>query len=312
MLQRRFHRRFIGRLFLLAATFGAIFLILWRANVTMEQPTPQLSLKAMEDDLEEPFDRFKLSGVTMTVVDRDHQFLRLGAEKIVHKNRTAGLFTYYNLKEIYISDLGVQVYPREATPSAVSQPFSSISHRLSSFFDVTMPENLRSADFLSNLDTDASIVTRLLIDGLSLTIHLGNNQQVVIRSQKAVVDQGGVTLAGDFLLTSSDGKKLSGTTAIWVKGLEGLYFPDEYLLKGSGIANLKGSGDVWVIEESGRIRKSTQKLPADISHRSKLDETEEAMNNYLTMTVFRLMPGFKKVFSSPAFSQAAGRNHPAN
>ena len=262
----------------------------------------------------------------MTVVDRDHQFLRLGAEKIVHKNRTAGLFTYYNLKEIYISDLGVQVYPREATiplisragyseegpPSAISQPFSSISHRLPSFFDVTMPKDLRSADFLSNLDTDASIVTRLLIDGLSLTIHLGNNQQVVIRSQKAVVDQGGVTLAGDFLLTSSDGKKLISTTAIWVKGLEGLYFPDEYLLKGSGIANLKGSGDVWVIEKSGRIRKSNQKLPADISHRSKLDETEEAMNNYLTMTVFRLMPGFKKVFSSPAFSQAAGRNHPAN
>jgi len=113
------------------------------------------------EDGEDQFDHFRLIETLLASYDGNgKKRLSAEADKIIHRNRFAGLFAYYNLKEIFISGLKVELYPREQLPQdgsdLISSSFKDIGDRFLPIVGVQpiseeYPNNLLSVSLIAKL-----------------------------------------------------------------------------------------------------------------------------------------------------------------
>jgi hypothetical protein len=253
---------------------------------------------------EGPFDHFRLTGVSLVRRDdAQRKLFSVEAEKIIHRNRRARFFLYYNLKEIYISNLKVGFYPRQQPDREksrlLSRSFEDISDQLLSTLGFpALSENhsgevsekqaevLETPGFPSlpenhskRQETEADILTRVVIEKLSLMINCQEGRQVLLSSEMAFINLRGATFEEYFSLTSTDGKNLSAPTAIWLKDSESIYFPHGYSLQFNGISQ-EGTEAVFTLDGDGRLSQSDEQFPEQTSGLDSLDEAELVVDNF--------------------------------
>lgn len=256
------------------------------------------------ENAEEPFDHFRVIGVSLVHRDSDQRKLfSVEAEKIIHRNRRARFFLYYNLKEIYISGLKIGFYPRQQPAQEKSRVLNASAEEKRTVTQDTEPAQEKSqvlnASFeniggrlLSTLgfpslsenhsehqETNAAILTRVVIEKLSMTINYQEGSRVFLSSEMAFINLRGATFEEHFSLTSTDGKNLSAPTAIWLKDSESLYFPNGYSLQANGI-NQEGTEAVFTLDRDGSLSQSDGQLPEQTSGLDQIDEAELVVENF--------------------------------
>ena len=248
----------------------------------MEQSASSRFLEWMikNENEEEPFDHFRVIGVSLVRRDSDQRKLfSVEAERIIHRNRRARFFLYYNLKEIYISGLKIGFYPRQQPAQEKSQvlnaSFENIGGRLLS----TLGFPSLSENHSEHQETNAAILTRVVIEKLSMTINYQEGSRVFLSSEMAFINLRGATFEEYFSLTSTDGKNLSAPTAIWLKDSESIYFPNGYSLQSNGISQ-EGTEAVFTLDRDGRLSQSDGQLPEQTSGLDQLDEAELVVENF--------------------------------
>jgi hypothetical protein len=305
------------RVILLVVIFGSVLPIFWLTKVQTERRfvKPSLSEDGAESE-EEPSYLFKLSGVGTVKFEDNDKVLSLAADKIVYRNRGSEFFTYQNLRELYISDLKIDLFPRkqeipendsgrgaepklQGSPAALSLSFQDLVDRLPSFIGLpTTEEREQARERLTHSDVEDNIFTKVIIEKLFMSIGLQDVGKVLLSSDTAEIEPGQVSFEGDFSLRSSDGKTLTASTAIWTKEPEGLYFPEGFSLSANGKRET-GKEAFFIIDREGKLIKNTKQVRVASSPLRKLDEAEARINVYLMKALFRNMPAFRKAQKSP-------------
>ena len=146
-----------------------------------------------------------------------------------------------------------------------------------------------SEDCLDDMDAESDILTRVVIEKLSMTVNLGEGADVIITSETALINVHGISFEGDFSLTSSDNENIAAPTAIWPKDSDSIYFPDGYSLQMNGTSQ-EGEEAVFRIDPNGKLLQSNGQLPQDISSSDWLDEAEAQFNNIIFGEMMSYLP----------------------
>ena len=290
------HRK--SRYIVLLVISGILLSLTLLAKLNMEEPISRPLLGKDFEDAAAPFDRFRfLKGVSLVSFDGNHERLSMKADKVIHRNRISSFLpvTFYNLKEIYTSNLRIDSYPGEqllqGKPNLLNLLFKHISDGLSPM--MRFPS--LSKDDLNNLNAESDILTRAVIERLFLTVNLRKEAKVTISSDMALINLRGVTFQGHFSLISSDGKNLTAPMAIWLKNSEGIYFPDGYLLRANRI-NQRGTKAIFIIDRNGKLLKSNRQPLQNISGLDWIDEAEVTFQNILLKAIIRHIPSLGRIF----------------
>ena len=260
----------------------------------------QLAASAsLEEKLREegPFDRFRLRAVSLVNRDgNDQKRFSAKADKIIHRNRTTRFFSYANLKELYVSGLQIEFYPRtqvaEGRSGLLSSSFTEISNLSRSL--VGVPSAL-SEDSLENLDPETAFLTRVVIEQLAVTMNPQEGAKVAFSADKVLINLRGVTFQSAFSLTSSDGMCLTAPQAMWLRNAEKIYVPDGYVLQAKGI-NETGKAAVFILESDGKLTKSSEQLPEGISSADWLDGIEARFTSLILGETIRHLPALGSIF----------------
>jgi hypothetical protein len=263
----------------------------------------QLAASAvLEEQLraEGPFDRFRFRAASLVSRDGNNQ-KRFSAKAgtIIHRNRTTRFFSYANLKELYISDLQMEFYPRtqaaEGRAGLLSSSFTEISDLSRSL--VGVPSTF-SEDALENLGPTMELLTRVVIEQLVVTLNPQEGVQVIFSADRELINVRGVTFQGSFSLTASDGTCLTAPQAIWLKNAEKIYVPDGYVLQTKGI-DTTGTAAAFILESDGKLTKSSEQFPAGISSADWLDGMEERFTHLIFAEIIQHLPTLGSLFPPP-------------
>jgi hypothetical protein len=256
----------------------------------------------LEEQLREEgsFDRFRFRAASLVSRDGNNQ-KRFSAKAgtIIHRNRTARFFSYANLKELYISDLQMEFYPRtqvvEGRAGLLSSSFAEISNLSRSL--VGVPSTF-SEDALENLDPKMDLLTRVVIEQLAVTMNPQEGVKVTFSADKALINLRGVTFQGSFSLTASDGTCLTAPQALWLKNAEKIYVPDGYVLQAKGI-DITGTAAAFILAADGKLTKSSEQFPAGISSADWLDGMEERFTHLIFGEIIQQLPTLRSLFPLP-------------
>jgi hypothetical protein len=256
----------------------------------------------LEEQLREEgsFDRFRFRAASLVSRDGNNQ-KRFSAKAgtIIHRNRTARFFSYANLKELYISDLQMEFYPRtqvvEGRAGLLSSSFAEISDLSRSL--VGVPSTF-SEDALENLDPKMDLLTRVVIEQLAVTMNPQEGVKVTFSADKALINLRGVTFQGSFSLTASDGTCLTAPQALWLKNAEKIYVPDGYVLQAKGI-DITGTAAAFILAADGKLTKSSEQFPAGISSADWLDGMEERFTHLIFGEIIQQLPTLRSLFPLP-------------
>ena len=295
-LTRRVNRQSLG--IVLFAAFIALPVVLV-IRVQKEQSAASAFLQERLRE-EGPFDRFRFRAVSLVNRDGNNQ-KRFSAKAgtIVHRNRTARFFSYANLKELYISDLQLEFYPRtqvaEGRAGLLTSSFAEISDLSRSLAGV--PATF-SEDALENLGPQMELLTRAVIEQLVVTLNPREGVQVIFSADRALINWRGVTFQGSFSLTASDGTCLTAPQAIWLKDTEKIYVPDGYVLQTKEV-DTTGTAAAFILESDGKLTKSSEQFPAGISSADWLDGMEERFTHLIFAEIIQHLPTLGSLFPPP-------------
>lgn len=229
---------------------------------------PGMSLR---DKPEEYYDNFSVDEVSLLKHQNGRILFSLSADKVIHRKRISKLFVYQNLKEIYISGVKVDIFPYNNESSRhknIVLPVDDIGGSFASFGKPSTPIE----DYLSgNADTDLDLLTRLLIESLSISIHLPYDKLIYLTAKGARIniDLENIVLEGPVKVIASDGRELNTSEAVWSKKFNGIYLPHGYTLQNGYM----GGKAFFVINREGELVKRL-KVP-EIEYKDILEEREK-------------------------------------
>lgn len=220
------------------------------------------------------FDRFYLTGVSASKYEGGRTSFSFDADRIVHRKRRAKFFVYQNIKEIYISNLKMDAYAGASVPSADGK---ATAVPLGDMFDIfTMlngsqtPPGEYPAD---NPDPNLSLLSRVVIDGLTMNMHLHNGQMVVIAARGAIANaySGNLVFEESARVVFSNGEELTAPVGVWSKEFKGIYLPKGYLFRN----DYHRERAFFRITEDGRFLNARQ-IP-DFRYLDPIKEKEEVL-----------------------------------
>lgn len=228
---------------------------------------PVMSLR---DKPEEYYDNFRVDRVSLLKRQDGKILFSLSADKVIHRKRISRLFVYQNLKEIYISGVKVDIYLYNNESSRhknIVLPVDDIGGTFASLGKPPTPIE----DYLSgNADINLDLLTRLLIEDLSINIHLPHDKKVSLSAKYARIN---IDLENMVLeearVIALNGKELAAPQAVWSKRFNGIYFPEGYTLQNE---QRKGK-TFFVINREGELIKSL-KVP-EIEYKDILEDREK-------------------------------------
>jgi hypothetical protein len=213
-----------------------IMVIFLYSSIHNEKPKgdnlqPNISLR---DKPEGHYDNFRVNKISIVTKEENRILFSLSADMIIHRKRISKLFVYQNLKEICMSGVMIDIYPYNMHSinkhKNIAIPIDDIG---SSFTSLGKPSTPIEEYLAGNADTDLDLLTRLLLEDLSINIHLPDNKKIVLaaRSARINVDLENIVLEGPVKVITSDGKELYASEAVWSKKFNGIYLPDGYALQ---------------------------------------------------------------------------------
>lgn len=146
---------------------------------------------------------------------------------------------------------------------------------------------MTSEDYLaSNADIDSDLLTRILVDDLSVNIHLPNRKKISLSGKNARldVDFENIVLEGPANITASDGEELTASEAVWSKRFNGIYLPKGYKLQGNYLKNQA----FFILDKESRFSK-VSRVPR-INYKDLIEDKEEAF--YASLS--KKMPTYAK------------------
>lgn len=215
---------------------GAIFLyssILSR-DFRAGNPKPDVTFNA---NPREYYDNFWANDISIVKRQDNSILFSLSVNKIVHRKRISKLFVYQNLKEIYMSGVKIDTYPDdnalkapESKDKNITLPVDDIG---SSFTSLGKPSTPIEEYLAGNADINLDLLSRLLLEDLSINIHLANNKKIFLaaKSARINIDLENIVLEGAVKVVASDGKELYASEAVWSKKFNGIYLPNGYTLQ---------------------------------------------------------------------------------
>jgi hypothetical protein len=235
-----------------------------------ENPQPDITLK---DKPEGHYDNFRVNKISIVKKEDNRILFSLSADMIIHRKRISKLFVYQNLKEICMSGVMIDIYPYNMRSvnrhKNIAIPIDDIG---SSFTSLGKPSTPIEEYLAGNADIDLDLLTRLLLENLSINIHLPDNKKIVLaaKSARINVDLENIVLEGPVKVITSDGKELYASEAVWSKKFNGIYLPDGYALQNE---QHKGKA-FFAINTKGEFLK-VWKCP-NIKYIDPLEEREKA------------------------------------
>jgi hypothetical protein len=144
---------------------------------------PNISLK---DKPEGHYDNFKVNKISIVKKEDNRILFSLSADMIIHRKRISKLFVYQNLKEICMSGAMIDIYPYNMRSvnkhKNIAIPIDDIG---SSFTSLGKPSTPIEEYLAGNADIDLDLLTRLLLEDLSINIHLPDNKKIVLAARSA-------------------------------------------------------------------------------------------------------------------------------
>lgn len=212
------------------------------------------------------YDNFHLESFSITRKDHNKVLFKFAADEIIHRKRRTKVFVYQNLKEINLSKVRIDIYP--PNPEQNIMLFENIS---SSIASIGKPGISASEYLAGSSDPDLDLLTRLLIEDITINIHLPKNKSLSLLASHAKInaDFDNVVLHGEVKLTASDRTFLRSPLAVYSKKHNGIYLPDGYTFKN----NYYKKKAFVKISEKGEILRQT-KIPL-IEYTDPIEEKEK-------------------------------------
>ena len=185
------------------------------------------------------FDKFQIEKLSLTKFKDGNPLVKLSAENVVHRKRGSTFYaTYQNLKELHLSNVLVETYLQEAPGlSSPGRPEGLFDYGVFDNFgglfeDMNKQRQLFVGAASEEFDDDElDIVTRVLFDGFSITMHSHAGKDISISAQKArMSDSDNIFLQGGVRVVDTEGVEYQAPEAVWSKKLHGIYYPSGYLL----------------------------------------------------------------------------------
>jgi len=195
-----------------------------------------LSDDGIIDDSDKNYDEFYMTNVSMTKKNNDITLFSLAAGKIIHRKRSSKLFTYQNIKEIFVSSADMDIYLYNQPSSKLFDRNSIIFDNIKSLFtsfgksSITSEENL----YKRVSDSDLNIMSRVVFENITMRVHLSKDKKISITSMYAIMSAGmeNIIFSGDVKIINSENREIHSSKAVLLKKYNGFYFPYGYFLAG--------------------------------------------------------------------------------
>lgn len=274
----------LSRIILGISVLGGLILVLVLGREQFASHKPCVDAVSVCGKDKGSFDRFFLQGVSWHSYKGGEPLFLLRADKIGLRNCRLGSLIFYNLKEIYVPNLRIELYPiTEGVSHSLEYVMKTMGDALTSMGD-RAPSNMTRLS-----DTDSEVVARMVTGKVTLVMHLQSGAQVRITADTAK-SQGArqIVLKGHFAGVSADAQHLAGPEAIWLSDWEGLYFPKGYALTAQGRTQ-EGEETFFTISQAGRFIASPQ-CPTIEATLREFDIVERMVNAFLSRIIPRFFP----------------------
>jgi hypothetical protein len=253
---------------------------------------------------EEFYDNFRIKNISAVRRDGNKVIFSLTADTVIHRKRISKLFVYQNLKEIYMSDIGLNIYFDQYPDNVFQLVYDSLKTLIflnksedSSVVDDTYsrgisyePHESPEHNDWDGRDIDLDFLTRILFDNVTVVIYLPRNEKVSLSFTNARMnsDFENIVLEG-LKVISYRGQELCACQGVLTKRYIGIYLPEGYTL-GNNYFKEKA---FFAITSKGELVKN-DRLP-EIEYADKIEEYEEVLYSNLTKKIpkhVRIMLGF--------------------
>lgn len=276
-------KKMSGILILGWALLGLLFLT-WRFSTNRSAVDAQTHFRKNERSLE----AFCLEGVRWHGYKEDRPLFFLRADKIVPRNCRFGYLVFFNLKEIFVSNLRIDIYNREGMASQGGahpwgQVVRNIGETLTCMGDSVSPKETGLSD------TDSTAMVRVNIENVTLVIHIQPESQVSFSSDTATVqDPRKIVFKGNFSIISADGMRLTAPEAVWLCDQNGLYFPKGY--ESTAPDHSRGKNDGFFSLTDTGLLVSSPPCAALKANPTPFDNIERVAARHLSKLQGRIFP----------------------
>jgi len=282
--------------FLLLMLCCAVFICLFHLKHGQTEDTNVVSFPSLGDVSGVDYDGFKAENISVVKKRNKKLFLSLTADRIAHRKRSSHFFYYQNLKEIYLSGVTIDVYLDAETGYKIAQdgfiPLIELNSILTSFGKPpTSPDEFTAGKIA---DSELDLLSRIIFENISITIHHSKNRKLSISAKKASVhfDLNNIVFEDSVRITGPFDRTLCSSKAVWSKRYKGLYFPKGYILQAK---NYKKKA-FYSLDNNGDL------LPlADIPKIDYIDHLGEAEAAIYTKIVKKIPPHVKMMLGIPLY-----------
>lgn len=212
------------------------------------------------------YERFHAEGVALTKYAGEDLAYSLGIREIYQRKRVSKLFTYENLKELYLK--GVSLDIRYARGGGI--PLDEIGKSFSAIESNLTPA--REAAESGSLDVDMSLISRVVMESLEIRLRAGKGPGVSLTAKEGAInslfDQ--LVLYDDVVLTAG-GRVLRAKKAVWSAKDNGLYYPEGYADGGVTYAGRA----FFRLSDDGTLVKAEN--PPEVDYADLLEKKEAGM-----------------------------------
>lgn len=282
--------------FLLFMLCGVFFIFFSHLKKEQTEDTEALSLSSSGVRLGMDHDGFEAENISVVKKRGNKTFLYLTADRLAHRKRSSLFFYYQNLKEIYVSGVTIDVYlDAESGYKTVQDsiiPLDELNSILTSFGrPPTSPDEFAAGTIA---DSELDLLSRIIFENISITIHHSKNRKLFISAKKASVhfDLHNIVFEDSVRITGPFDRTLCSSKAVWSKRFKGLYFPEGYVLqaknhKKKAFYSLDNNGDLLPL--------------ADIPKIDYIDHLGEAEAAIYTKIVKKIPPHVKMMLGIPLY-----------
>jgi hypothetical protein len=238
------------------------------------------------------YDNFKVEKISIVKRKDNRLFFSFSADKVLHRKRISKFFVYQNLKEIFLSGVQIDFYRYNMSPLKNKNSLIPLDDIGSSFTTLGKPSTPMEDYLAGNADIDLDLLSRILLENLSLNVFLSPDKKFSITAKEARIntDLENLVLEGPVMVMDSCGKEVLTSKAVWSEKFNRLYLPDGYTLKSE---EHKGSA-FFAINSQGELSR-VWKCP-NIEYVDFIEEREKVLYSYLSKN---MPPYLRLIFGLP-------------
>lgn len=209
----------LGVIFFMTATL--LFLIVHgETSMAVHAPAPTLPAD---------YENFHAEKIVLSKYVGSDTVFTFSVKEMYQRKRVSKLFVYENLKELFFRDVVLEVFTGFEGKPAI--PLDDLGGSLKALESSLLPAKDALAENMT--DVEMSLVSRVVMDSISLKIHLDNDSHVEITADEAVINSlfDMLIMSGNVRMYSKS-RVVSATKAIWTSKHNGLFFPEGYSMNG--------------------------------------------------------------------------------